>query len=157
MKTVLPNEIKTVEEAKAFLTALHENGESYHPEDNAHGIAWGSIPSDQIPTKEECDKLNKLMRDIYNLPGNEKGPNLAFDPCGFFLDLMYPPPKIEIDNSETLIKEVRTDNTGRNVYNDVVVLKNGWIIRIGSDGLSVFKNEEDDENGIDAAKAEFFE
>lgn len=38
MKTNLPAAITTIDEAKAFLTELHANGESYHPEDDAHDV-----------------------------------------------------------------------------------------------------------------------
>ena len=38
MKTKLPEKISTVQEAKAFLSDLYYNNESYHPEDSAHGI-----------------------------------------------------------------------------------------------------------------------
>lgn len=80
MKTKLPESINTVEEAKDFLQNLHNNGESYHPEDDAHDILWTGAN----PTPEECDQLNKLMSDIYeNIDFYETG----FDPCGFLLDL----------------------------------------------------------------------
>lgn len=84
MRTKLPLSINTVEEAKAFLHELHSNGEAYHPEDDAHDIVWGSCPE---ATEEECDRLNKLMRDIYdNIDFYETG----FDPCGYLLDLQNP-------------------------------------------------------------------
>lgn len=84
MKTKLPESISTVDEAKAFLLELHTNGESYHPEDDAHDIIWGSC---EEPTPDECDQLNKLMDDIYSLPDIGTYPNLTFDPCGYFIDL----------------------------------------------------------------------
>lgn len=86
MKTILPVAITTPEEAKAFLTALSDNGEVFHPEDDAHDIVWNVCPA---PTTEEADLLNKLMNDIYNLPGND-GRHIApmiFDPCEHLLDL----------------------------------------------------------------------
>ena len=64
-------------------------------------------------------------------------------------------PQININNSETQIKAVHTDQTGGNIYNDVIELKNGFIIRISEDGLSVFKNEQDDETGEDLTHVEF--
>ena len=76
MKTVLPNEIKTVEQAKAFLTDLHNNGEAYHPEDDAHEIVWNT---EERPTTNDMNMLNFLMDEIYKLPD--------FDPCEFLLDL----------------------------------------------------------------------
>ncbi len=80
MKTLLPDQIKTVSEAKAFLTSLHANGESYHPEDDANSLCGDPF------TKEEGDKLNKLMIDIYHLDGNDGNHiNPKFCPCGFLL------------------------------------------------------------------------
>lgn len=38
-KTNVPDGIKTIEEAKTFLTELYKNGEAYHPEDDANEIA----------------------------------------------------------------------------------------------------------------------
>lgn len=84
MKTELPEKITTIEEAENLLSALWENGESFHPEDNAHDIIWGTIPKDEQPTAAECDKLNALMSQIYDL---KDVPEL-FDPCGFILDFI---------------------------------------------------------------------
>jgi hypothetical protein len=88
MQTVLPTEIKTVNQAKAFLAALYFNGESFHPEDDAYHVAWVGIME---PTDEEKTKLNELMGDIYCLPDNGKYPDLIFDPCEFLnsLDPQY--------------------------------------------------------------------
>ena len=83
MKTTLPEEITTINEAKQLLTALHNNGEAFHPEDDANDLCGDPF------TIDEGNQLNKLMADIYSLPGNENYPNdLAFDPCGFFCDLI---------------------------------------------------------------------
>lgn len=88
MKTTLPPAITTIEEAKTFLTDLYNNGESYHPEDSAHDILWHIA----APTEDECNRLDKCMEDIYNLPGNDgRRVNLFFDPCEFLnmLDPIY--------------------------------------------------------------------
>lgn len=79
MKTTLPKRITTVYKAKKFLTNLHRNGELYHPEDDAHDIIWNT--DHKYPTDEECDTLNRLMADIYQLNG--------FDPCDFILSNLY--------------------------------------------------------------------
>lgn len=85
MKTVLPAEIKTIEQAKTFLTDLYNNGESFHPEDSAHDIVWGAC---ETPSFEDRQQLDVLMESIYDLPGNDgRHINLAFCPCGFLLDL----------------------------------------------------------------------
>lgn len=87
MKTKLPERISTIDEAKVFLTELYNNGESFHPEDDANDIAWEI--GDEIPTHKEAEKLNELMEDIYNLPGND-GRHcgaMVFDPCEFILKL----------------------------------------------------------------------
>lgn len=83
MKTVLPKRITTVEEAKSLLTDLYNNNESFHCEDDANDCLEG------IATKEEGDLLNKLMGDIYDLPGNDgKHDNsISFCPCEFLLNL----------------------------------------------------------------------
>lgn len=79
MRTPLPTAIVSVEEAKQFLKELHENGESFHPEDDAHSIVWQT----SNPTPQERDHLNKLMSDIYDVAD--------FDPCGYLLDLVNSP------------------------------------------------------------------
>lgn len=81
MKTKLPQSINTIDEAKNFLTNLSNNGESYHPEDDATDLAG------DIFTKEEGEKLNSLMNDIYNLEGNNSASDMVFDPCEFILNL----------------------------------------------------------------------
>lgn len=86
MKTVLPKAIKNPFEAAKFLRALYNNKESFHPEDRAENVAW-DLPKDQIPTAGEKKQLNKLMQDIYNLPGNENPQKMFFDPAHFLLNL----------------------------------------------------------------------
>lgn len=87
MKTKLPDAITSIEEAKAFLTDLYNNGESYHPEDNAHDVDWNVPHNVTVPDFAECEHLNKLMDDIYKLPGNDNIESMAFDPCEFLLHL----------------------------------------------------------------------
>lgn len=87
MKTTLPTTITTIEEAEAFLTDLYNNGESYHPEDDAHDIVWsGDIFG--FPSRDDAMQLNELMHQIYALPGNDgRHTDLAFDPCEFLNQL----------------------------------------------------------------------
>jgi hypothetical protein len=89
MKTILPTEIKTIDQAKAFLSALSDNGEDYHPEDNANEVDFMNVSEDDRPTVDECFQLNKLMDDIYNLPGNDgrHDNSILFCPCGYLLDI----------------------------------------------------------------------
>jgi hypothetical protein len=54
-------------------------------------------------------------------------------------------PTIEIDNRETVIKSVITYHTGGHIYNDVITLKDGTVIRISDGAVVVFKNEADDD------------
>jgi hypothetical protein len=75
MKTQLPDKISTEAEAKTFLLLLLKNGESFHPEDDANQLA------NSLFSKEEGDKLNELMQQIYALN--------TFDPCAFILDCQY--------------------------------------------------------------------
>jgi hypothetical protein len=101
MKTKLPSAITTIEEAKSFLRELYVNGESFHPEDAAQDIVW-ALPKEQQPTTNECIKLNNLMNEIYNLEGNGNSQKMAFDPCGYLLELQH-------ENKEYLLK----DHSGR--------------------------------------------
>ena len=78
MKTTLPKKIESIAHAKKFLSELDKNGESYHPEDNAEECL------DNI-TDDEAKQLNRLMNEIYALPGNEHYQSMAFDPCAFLL------------------------------------------------------------------------
>jgi hypothetical protein len=63
MKTNLPEQIDSVQEAKDFLKEMVENGEIYHPKEDAFDIVWKSPP----PTEDQMILLNKLMFDIENL------------------------------------------------------------------------------------------
>ena len=76
MKTNLDQPITNADEAKAYLTELFNNGESYHPEDDANDIIW----TDFEPTEEELNRLNENMELVYKVAD--------FDPCGFLLKLM---------------------------------------------------------------------
>lgn len=130
MKTALPEAINSIAEAEAFLTALYNNGESFHPEDDANGVIW-YLPKQTKPTREEANRLNKLMNDIYALPGNDgrHSEPLAFDPCGWLLKL---------DSYNFLIK----DHSGRG--EKPVTLK-GWEVleRWGAESLAELDDDED--------------
>lgn len=86
MKTRLPVRISSILDAQVFLKALYTNGEAYHPEDDALNIDWDCDPR---PTVDEQMRLNLLMADIYNLPGNDGRhcEPMVFDPCTFLLEL----------------------------------------------------------------------
>lgn len=87
IKIQLPNAISTIEEAKKFLRSLHNIGADYHCEDDANDIKFLNLSEKNRPTADQCNQLNKLMEDIYNLPGNDgKHDNsIIFCPCGFLL------------------------------------------------------------------------
>jgi hypothetical protein len=76
MKTNLNRTITNEKEAIEFLIELHNNGESFHPEDNAHDIAWSLVVE---PKYYECCSLNHLMGLIYA--------NTDIDPCDILLYL----------------------------------------------------------------------
>ena len=73
---ILSRHITTIDQAKAFLTYLFDNGLSYHPEDSAAECIAEKI------TNDECDLCDLRMIEVYELdwPGEE-------DPCGFVLEL----------------------------------------------------------------------
>jgi hypothetical protein len=77
MKTNLDREIKSEHDAVQFITELCKNGEAYHPEDDARHVIWQTIPEEDIPTREECHKLNELMDQIYS--------RTEVDPCEIIL------------------------------------------------------------------------
>lgn len=80
MKTILPTSITTVDQAKALLLDLHNNDETFHPEDDATDINWNTT----IVSPLEAAQLNKLMADIYNVAGNDgRHTALLFDPCDY--------------------------------------------------------------------------
>ena len=83
MKTNLPYSINTIEEAKAFLFDLHQNGESYHPEDDAFDI----INAEQLPlfTIEEAEQLNNLFGEIANLSRGDH--ETLFDASEYLMSL----------------------------------------------------------------------
>lgn len=84
MKTTLPASITSIDEAKQFLTDLHNNNESFHPEDDAFDIYWQTTEV----SDEEKELLNKLMNDIYSLPEawSRTNPD-GWCPCGYLNDL----------------------------------------------------------------------
>lgn len=113
MTTLLPESIKTIEEAKIFLTTLYFNGESFHPEDDANDCLEG------IATKEEGDKLNSLMEDIYNLEGNDgRHTDLMFDPCEWLIDLHQDPKE---STRNYIIDELKSYEGTDFVVNDALI------------------------------------
>ena len=85
MKTKLPTSIQSVKEATDFLTELHHNNESYHPEDDAFDVIWSTCEV----SDSEKHHLNRLMDDIYSLPEIWTPENQGgFDPCAILMDLI---------------------------------------------------------------------
>ena len=80
MKTKLPAKISSIKQARKFLTELQKNDEGYHPEDSA-----SDFPN--LFTPDEAVILDRLMSEIYALPGNEDVMNMALDPAQVLLDL----------------------------------------------------------------------
>lgn len=65
-------------------------------------------------------------------------------------------PIVEALNAETFVKTAEFGcNTGGHIYNDILTLKNGYIIRIAEDGIGIYANEEDDQTGETAGFANF--
>ncbi|HTN09213.1 hypothetical protein [Agriterribacter sp.] len=83
MKTILPESINTIQQAKALLIDLHHNGEAYHPEDNADEIIWQTCQ----PSQQEKDRLNKLMADMHGIKSPKGKTTVSFDPCEFLISL----------------------------------------------------------------------
>jgi hypothetical protein len=75
MKTNLPEQLTTAEEAKSFLRELYKNGESYHPDDDAQMVALEDV---RTFTSTEAKNLNALMKQCYEL---------LPDPCEVLMDL----------------------------------------------------------------------
>lgn len=83
LKTRLPDSITSIEEASAWLRDLFSNGETWHCEDNA---------AECFPkvSRAGTKQLNKLMQDVYDLPGNDgSSKDMTFDPCGFIVALLH--------------------------------------------------------------------
>ena len=76
MRTEFTTPITTLEEAHAFLTYLHEQGLSFHPEDSA-----ADCIGDQI-TQEEAREIDNRHAEAYRLEWPE-----GECPCSFLLNL----------------------------------------------------------------------
>lgn len=79
MKTTLPQNITSIEEAKTFLLELLNNGESFHLEDDAREVG--------LFTEQEGIHLNRIIRQIYDFPGNQDAEAMVFDPIEYLLDM----------------------------------------------------------------------
>jgi len=83
MKTILPESITTVEEAKAYLDQLCLNSEAYHCDDPARDC----FDADEC-TDAEAEKMDELMQQIFVLIGNPDHTNvpMLFDPYAHILN-----------------------------------------------------------------------
>lgn len=77
MKTVLPEKLYSIEDAKAFFDELIRNNEEFHPEDDAFDVYF---TSSYVPDWQR-ERLNSLMFDLYAMEWPE-----GFDPCGYIID-----------------------------------------------------------------------
>lgn len=84
MKTKLPKNITGIDQAKVLLLELFINGESFNPKGDANFIENSPF------NKREADKLNRLMKEIYDLPGNagRRPGSMAFDPVSYIKQFM---------------------------------------------------------------------
>jgi hypothetical protein len=78
MKTRIPSKFISRKQAEKFLQRLHENGESFHPEEDAHDII--NYKGEPLFTDAEARKMNLAISRIYEFKG--------FDPCEFLNDLI---------------------------------------------------------------------
>jgi len=109
MKTNLPQKVTSVAEAKVLLAELFLNGESFHPEDDASQLTG------DIFTKEEGDKLNELMEQIYNLDGNNGNhANPKWDPAAYLNELDETAMPVAVKEAFTLIGESLIDGKVEN-------------------------------------------
>jgi len=60
MRTKLPIELNTLQDVKDYLTALYNNNEHYHPDDNAEDC----FP---FATHEETEQMNRLMDKTFEI------------------------------------------------------------------------------------------
>jgi hypothetical protein len=74
MKTNLPEDVLTVDDAKTFLLELISNNEVFHPDDDPADIVWGDC---EPPLPSQYEQLSKLMYQCCNLP--------SFDAYGYIL------------------------------------------------------------------------
>ena len=64
MKSILPNDITSVEDVKNFFEELAKNDELFHPEDPADGIyLLGS--EERMFSEEEAHKIDSLIIQCY--------------------------------------------------------------------------------------------
>lgn len=137
MKTNIETRIENLQAAKDYLTQLHVNFEAYHPDSPATDVEFRTKVS-----KRDCVKLDARMGECFEMFNNADE-----DIYGFCLELEYPTPTVNLYNPETFISRVETENTGGHIYNDVIGLKNGFIIRISDGVIGIYKNEEKDRDG----------
>jgi len=78
MRTPLPSSITSVPEAQAFLKALYDNNESFHPDENALEIIH-SETDQPLFTVEEAIAINALLDQISELKD--------FNPCEYLNSL----------------------------------------------------------------------
>ena len=57
MKTNINRKIASIEDAKQYLSELHDNDEAYHPDDSADSVAWAG----NAPDANEYILLDSLM------------------------------------------------------------------------------------------------
>jgi hypothetical protein len=74
MKTNLNRVIESEQDALEYLWELYDNGEAYHPEDDASDIVYRS--TDIQPNEDEIEQLNSLMECVYMY---------IYDPCEILL------------------------------------------------------------------------
>lgn len=53
--------------------------------------------------------------------------------------------EINVDKEESYLQSVSTNDTGGNIYNDVITLKDRTVIRVSENTVQIFKNETADE------------
>jgi len=114
LKTKLPDTIRTIEQAKSYLTELHKNGESYHPDESAFEIVW-QFEGD--PPRHQLLSLDRLMDQIHKIEG--------FNACDFLNSLIEQEEKKlnqeEEENNKSIKFTISNDTLEHSVINQLEV------------------------------------
>jgi hypothetical protein len=95
LKSNLPENINSVNEARIFYLTLASNGELFHPEDYAENIVWNP---EYLPTDAELDQLNFLNERCCHFDGFD-----GFERCEFALSLVNGEPVVVPGFTEFLL------------------------------------------------------
>ena len=109
-------------------------------------VSGGLIQDISFP---KDDQINSIVRVLdYDTDGTESVELVYISDQGEAVEAIWENPNYKKTPEDSEIKSIETNQTGGNVFNDIITLKDDRVLVINTDVIVLYDNREDYENCI---------